>query len=185
MNNLRKGSFMAALILLSVGYSEHAYAQRCGGDLTYIVRNKKEEIIDADIVNIKYVRKALTRWDEPVNYPVQPWNYVERDSIKGLEIETGCGVYLAEIALEYEGRMMLLRFHNIPEEKNFLVDSVAFKEGTYEIDFKNDFYLKGQKLNREGLMSKEGKYVLRDIARVGRLVSAKNWKRISSKRRRI
>jgi hypothetical protein len=182
MNNLLKDSFIAVLILLS-GCSEHIYAQRCGGDLSYIVRNKKGEIIDAEKAGLKYIRTVIYKGEEPITNYGYPWKHI--DSAKMLNIKTYCGMYLAEIALEYEGRMMLLRFHNIPAELNFYIDSVPFEEGIYEIDFKSDMELKGQTLNREGLRSKEGKYMLRAYAQAGRLVSAKNWKRTNSKRGRI
>jgi hypothetical protein len=208
MNSILKASFIAALILLLGGDTTQTYAQRCGGSVTYIVRNKKGEIIDTEKVNLRLIRK-IPIGGEPVTYTgdqlhiggvdsiirlrieerlLEPDEGDERvDSIKVLLIKTGCGMHLVEVALEYKSRIMLLRFHNIPGDLNFYVDSVPFREGTYEIDFKGDLELKGPKLNREGLRSKGGKYVLlvRDYAQAGRLVAAKNWRRTSSKRARI
>ena len=48
MNNLLKGSFIATLLLLLGGCSDSIYAQRCGGDVSYIVRNESGEITEPD-----------------------------------------------------------------------------------------------------------------------------------------
>jgi hypothetical protein len=178
MNNLLKGSFIAALILLLGGCSEQIYAQRCGGDVSYIVRNESGEIIDPEEVGLKFVRVKITNSStEPVIEYENENSVRDVDSIKTVRFPTGCGVYLAEVALEIEGRLMLLRFHHIPMELNFFIDSLPFQEGTFEIDFKSNTRLEGMELNREGLKCKEGKCVLRDVAQAGYLVSATNWKR--------
>ena len=184
MNNVLKGSLIAAMLLVVGGGAEQAYAQRCGGDLSYTVRNKQGEIIDADKVELGYIRSFVSDGAEPLIDYGHPWNYVTRDdSMKMLTVETRCGQYLVEVALKYEGRAMLLRFHNIPPELNFFVDSVPFGEGIYEIDFKSRTAttLRGVTLNREGLRSKGEKYLLRSIAQLGLLVSSENWRRTSSK----
>ena len=61
----------------------------------------------------------------------------------------------------------------------FFLDSLPFQEGTFEIDFKSDMYLKSVKLNREGLRGKEGKYFHRGTAKFGHLVAAENWTKIT------
>jgi hypothetical protein len=67
----------------------------------------------------------------------------------------------------------------MPPETNFFLDSLPFQEGTFEIDFKSDMYLKSMKLNREGLRGKEGQYFQRGTARHGFLVAAENWTKIT------
>ena len=157
MNNLLKGSLIAAMLLIVGGGLDQAYAQRCGGDLSYTVRNKQGEIIDAEKVELRYVRRFISDGSEPITEAGHPWNYVTRDdSMKMLRVETGCGYYRVEVALKYEGHTMLLRFRGIPPELNFFVDSIPFQEGTFEIDFKSDIKLRGVELNREGLKDKEG-----------------------------
>jgi hypothetical protein len=210
MNRIPKASFVAALILLLSGGTSQTYGQRCGGDVKYILRNERGETVNTEKVVLKFMRKIPGPHGIPVTYAgdqirseslddriwrlrieerlLLPDEGDERvDSIKVFQIHTGCGMHLVEVALEYESRVMSLRFHNIPEELNFFVDSLPFREGTFEIDFKGDMGLKGQKLDREGVRNKEGKYValLRDTAQAGRLVSAKNWIRTSSKKWRI
>ncbi len=177
MDNLLKGSFIAVLLLLLGGCLGPTYAQRCGGDVNYIVRNESGVIADPEEVGLKFVRVTLDNSPKPAieygkTYPVR-----DIHSLKTVRFPTGCGVYLAEVALEVEGRLMLLRFHHIPMELNFFVDSLPFQEGTFEIDFKSSMELGGMELNCEGLKGKDGKLVLRDIARAGRLVSATNWER--------
>lgn len=52
------------------------------------------------------------------------------------------------------------------------------------MDFKSDMSLKHQKLNREGLKSKDGNNFLRGAAQFGLLVSAENWIRTTGQKRR-
>lgn len=184
MNNLLKCFLLSSLILVSGVCSERAYAQRCGGDIGYIIRNEKGEIIDTEKIELKYIKIFLGAGRIDTHYG---FNKFVRDeySIKVFAFMTGCGLKLVEVALEYEGKTMLLQFHNSPMELNFFVDSVPFHQGTYVIDFKSDMALKSQTLNRRGLMNNEGLYVLRSSARLGHLVSAKSWRRVSAKIRLI
>ena len=202
---------MAALILVLGGTTVETYAQRCGGDLTYFLRNTKGEIIEGEKIELKLVRQSrleghpftfypqdsityngdrflgpghLVRYpiEETLTKQVQPSERTEW--VKVFRIKTGCGLPFIEAAFEYENQMMVIRFHNIPAETNFFVDSVPFQQGTFEIDFKSEMSLKNQKLNREGIKSKEGKYVLRGSADFGYLVSAENWIKLTAYKRR-
>ena len=190
MNVLLKASTIALLIL--GGTTVQTYAQRCNGDLVYFVRNQKGDLIDhKETLLLKYRRydptaeALVTKVGEEMFSPI---SLVRRsldekvitpgeraEWVKVLTIETDCGRRFAEVALEYENRKMVLRFLNMPPETNFLVDSLPFEEGTFEIDFKSDMYLKNQKLNREGLRHKDGSYYQRGAAQIGLLVAAENW----------
>jgi hypothetical protein len=198
-------AFIAALILVLGGTTVKTYAQRCGGDLTYVLRNTKGEIIDEEKIDLKYVQnsgayypKDLITYDggqvlgsvylgrHPIDENViNPEKQSDRsDWVKILRFTTACGKSLIEIELEHESQTMLIRFLNIPAETNFFVDSIPFQEGTFEMDFKRDMSLKYQKLNREGLRTKGGKYFLRGTAQYGSLVSAENWIRTTDQKRR-
>lgn len=191
MNILLKVSFIAALILIFGGNSVQTYAQRCGGDFRYFLRDEKGALIDGEKIHLKYLREnpgagdSVTQADDRLlnynhmgRYPVAG-NVIQPDErtqwVKVLWAGTRCGVRLIEAALEQENQIMVLRFHNLPAETNFFIDSVPFQEGTFEIDFKSDMTLKNQKLNREGLRNKQGEYFLRGTAEFGLLVSADNW----------
>lgn len=180
MNNWLKGSFTVALILLIAGCSEQIHAQRCNGDLRFIVRDESGAFADPENVGFNFVRtKRGNSSTEPVIEAEPGSNYVlyEFDSIKTVIFETGCGKLLAEMVLQIGSRVMLLRLHNLPAETNFFVDSLPFQEGRFEIDFHGDKRLEGQELNREGLRDKDGKLLLSGTARAGYLVSANNWKK--------
>ncbi len=196
---------IAALILVLGGTTVKTYAQRCGGDLTYFLRNTKGEIIDEEKIDLRYVQNSgayypkdlitftggqvlgsvyLGRYgiDQTV---INPEKRSERtDWVKILRFTTACGKSLIEIELEHENQIMLIRFLNIPAETNFFVDSIPFQAGTFEMDFKSDMSLKHQKLNREGLRSKVGNNFLRSTAEFGLLVSAENWIRTTAQKRR-
>ena len=191
MNIVRKVSFIAALILIFGGNSGQTYAQRCGGDFRYFLRDEKGALVAGETIHLKYLRENRTAGDSVtpaedrvlsyshmVRYPVAG-NVIQPDAstqwVRVLWAETRCGVRLIEAALEHENKIMVLRFHNLPAETNFFIDSLPFQEGTFEIDFKSDMGLKYQKLNREGLRSKEGEYFLRSTAKFGFIVSADNW----------
>ena len=158
MNNLLKGSFIAALMLILSGGLEQTFAQRCAGHLRYIIRNERGEIIDIEKVELKYIRRFMNDAPSPLPNNEGPRYEGGYDSVQPLDVKTECGLNLAEVALKYEGHTMLLRFHNIPPELAFFVDSVPFREGTYEIDFKSRYAenLRGVRLNRAGLRSKGG-----------------------------
>lgn len=182
MNTLLKGTFIVALILLLGGCSEQIYAQRCGGNLTLIMRNENGKITDPGKLGLKYIRvkKRIDSTELVTDYAIKD-SVQDVDTIKVIYLDTSCWEYLlVEIAFEIEDRTMLLRFHNFPMELNVFVDSLPFQEGTFEIDFKWDLALKGQELNRKGLKDKDGKRVLREKARAGYLVSANNWIRTNS-----
>jgi hypothetical protein len=183
MNNLLKNSFVAAMMLILSGCLEQTFAQRCAGDISYIIRNERGEIIDAETVELQYIRRFEHNGMESFAGFRSPTYAQDYDAVKMLEFQTRCGLDLAEVALKYEGHTMLLRFHNIPAELNFFVDSVPFREGTYEIDFKNrsGYTLTGVTLNRKGLRSKGEKYLLHRIAELGLLVSSENWRRMNSR----
>lgn len=100
--------------------------------------------------------------------------------MKVLRFQTGCGQRLIEAELEYENQVMVIRFRHVPAEIDFFVDSLSFQEGTFEIDLKDDMALKDQKVNREGLKSKSAKTFLRDTARLGYLVAAENWMKVTA-----
>lgn len=170
MNNFLKGPSIVALILLLGGCSEQIYAQRCGGWVHYIVRDESGAISDPEKAGFKVVRIGKTEYGTKASVS-------GIESIKTVFIQTHCGVSLAEVRLQIESRVMLLRFHNLPAETNFFVDSLPFQEGTFEIDFKDDMSLGSQEFNRAGLKDKDGKLLLHGIAQSGYLVSAKNWKR--------
>ena len=195
MNLILRISFMVALIFL-LGGSTATYAQRCGGDLRYILRDGKGEMIDTEKISVRYITYGVGRIGSNPNDLIgrqvldesMPESGVEVESarsIKILYLKSGCGLRLVEVELEHENRVMALRFHNIPAETNFLVDSVPFRRGTYEIDFKGDMSLKSVKLNRDGLRGKEGKYFLHSSAKAGYLVSADNWIKARTKKPRI
>lgn len=113
MNNLLKGSFTVALILLIVGCSEQIHAQRCGGWMQYIVCDENGTIKDPERAGLKLVRVGTTEYETK--------NVIGgSDSIKTVFIQTRCGVSLAEVRLQIESRVMSLRFHNLPAEKKFL-----------------------------------------------------------------
>lgn len=196
MNALLKTSTIAALLLILAGTTSQTYAQRCGGDFVYFVRNQKGDLIDDKEKLImrhqKYStasREMVTKVEDQMFTPVHlvkhpidekvvtPDEHTEW--VKVLRIQTQCGREFAEVELEYEDQKMVLRFHNMPPETNFFLDSLPFQEGTFEIDFKSDMYLKSMKLNREGLRHKEGKYFQRGTARHGFLVAAENWTKIT------
>lgn len=196
---------IAALILVSAGTTVNTYARRCGGDLTYFLRNTKGEIIDEQKIDLRYVQNSGTYSPKDlITYPtgqVLGSVYLGRDTIdqtvidpekrseptewvKILRVGTACGKSLIEIELEHENQIMVIRFLNIPAETNFCVDSIPFQAGTFEMDFKRDMSLKYQKLNREGLRSKAGTNFLRGTAQTGLLVSAENWIRTPDQKRR-
>lgn len=196
---------IAALILVFGGTTINIYAQRCGGDLTYFLRNTKGEIVDEEKIDLRYVQNSGAYYSKDLitytggqvlgsiylgRYAIDPTviNPEKRsdraDWVKILRFETHCGKSLIEIELEHENQIMLLRFLNIPAETNFSVDSIPFQEGTFEMDFKSDMSLKHQKLNREGLKSKDGNIFLRGTAQFGFLVSAENWIRTTDQKRR-
>ena len=195
MNIVLKAFLLIALTLMLSGSIARTSVQRCGGDLRYILRNEKGEIIDTEKISLRYMRinggepvtsdHAIVRQriDESL---LGPDNGEERtDSIKILFIKSGCGLRLVEVELEYENLVMALRLHNVPAETNFLVDSVPFSKGTYEIDFKGEMRLESLKLNREGVRDNEGKYLWRGTAKAGYLVSAENWIKIRAEKRRV
>ena len=176
MNNLiTRVALIVGLILLLFGYSQQIYAQRCGGWMRYVVRDESGAIKDPERAGLKVVRVGPTEY-ETTN------SVGGSDSLKTVFIHTYCGVSLAEVSLKIESRVMLLRFHNLPAETNFFVDSLSFQEGTFEIDFKGDMGLRSLELNREGLKDKDGKLLLSGDARAGFLVSANNWKRTITQR---
>ena len=181
MNNLLRASFIAALMLILSGCLERTSAQKCAGDISYVIRNGQGEIIDAEKVELKYLRRFTMRGRESFLGFKAPTYAREHDSLKMLKFQTRCGLDLAEVKLKYEGHNMLLRFHNIPQEMNFVVDSVPFGEGTYEINFKNRWAetIEGVTLNREGLRSNGEKSLLGSIAEAGLLVSSENWRKTS------
>jgi hypothetical protein len=204
MNLILKAS-IAALILLLAGTTVNTYAQRCGGDVTYFLRNTKGEIIDEEKIDFRYVQNSGAYYPKDlITYPtgqvlgsvylardvidqtgIDPEKRSERTEwIKILRVDTGCGKSLIEVELEHENQIMVLRFLNLPAETNFCIDSIPFQAGTFEMDFKRDMSLKYQKLNREGLRSKAGTNFLRGTARVGLLVSAENWIRTTDQKRR-
>lgn len=192
MNIILKASSTAALILMLGGNAVNAYAQRCASDLTYLLRNKKGEIIDEEKIGLRDQRQ--TPPGSPAHVPRPPTDAKvitlirpdeHTDSVTVLRFETLCGLRLAEVELQHENQTMVLRFHNIPGDTDFFVDSVAFQEGTFEIDFQNDRRLKNQKLNRDGVRSKEGKYLLRGTAQRGYLVSAENWVKAYGRKPRL
>lgn len=199
MNIVLKVSFIAALILIFGGTSVETYAQRCGGDFRYFLRDEKGALVAGETIHLKYFREnrtgndsvtpgedRLVSTDHMTRYPVAG-NVMQPDAstqfVRVFWAGTGCGVKFMEAALEHENQIMVLRFHNLPGEANFFIDSLPFQEGTFEIDFKSDMTLKNQKLNREGLKSKEGEYFLRTTAEFGILVSAENWVKTTQKTR--
>ena len=196
MNILLKASTVAALLLIFGGTTVQIYAQRCGGDFVYWVRDQNGDLIaDKEKLEMKYQRphpttgEPVTKVGEElfgpvhlVKHPIEE-NVVTPDErtewVKVLRIQTQCGLRFAEVGLEYANQKMVLRFLNMPPETNFFLDSLPFQEGTFEIDFKSDMYLKSVKLNREGLRGKEGKHFQRGTARHGLLVAAENWTKIT------
>ena len=196
---------LAALILVLAGTTVNTYAQRCGGDLTYFLRNTKGELIDEEKIDLRYVQNFGAYYPKDLithpTYQVLGSVYLVREVIdetrinpekrsertewvKILRVSTGCGKSLIEVELEHENQMMVIRFLNIPAETNFCVDSIPFQAGTFEMDFKSDMRLKYQKLNREGLTSKAGNNFLRGTARTGLLVAAENWIRTTDQKLR-
>lgn len=174
MNNLRtRAALIVGLTLLLFGCSQQIYAQRCGGWMQYIVRDENGMIQDPQKTLLKSVRVGTTESETKDSVGGS-------DSLKTVIINTGCGLSLAEVRLQIESRVMLLRFHNLPAETNFFVDSLSFQEGTFEIDFEGDRKLGSLELNRTGLKDKEGKILLSATAEAGFLVSANNWKRTSA-----
>ena len=175
MNFLLKASTSAALILILGGTAAQTYAQRCGGDFVYVLRNQKGELIDdKEKVDARQMSEMVHLVKFPIDEKVvSPDEHAEW--VKVLRIQTQCGRRFAEAELEYENQKMVLRFLNMPPETNFFLDSLPFQEGTFEIDFKSDMYLKNQKLNRDGLRHTGGKYFQRGTAKTGLLVAAENW----------
>lgn len=196
MNILLKASTIAALLLIIGGTTSQTYGQRCGGDFVYWVRDQNGDLIDdKNKLEMKYVRSNPTTGGEVtkvseellglvnlVKHAIDE-NVVTPDErtewMKVLRIQTHCGLRFAEVALEYENHKMVLRFHNMPPETNFFLDSLPFQDGTFEIDFQSDMSLKSVKLNREGLRGKEGKYFHRGVAKTQLLVAAENWNKIA------
>jgi len=177
---LLKAAFLVSLILVIGGCSEQIYAQRCGGDVSYIVRDGSGAINALNgpgTVRLKFIRiNPSNNSTEPVSESGKKNSAGDTDPVKIVRVKTGCGLALAEVGLEIEGRVMLLRFYNLPGETNFYVDSLPFQEGTFEIDFKRQMGLGNQELNREGLRDTDGRLFLRGTAHAGYLVSANNWK---------
>ena len=198
MKSILHASFIAAPILLLGSTTNVAYAQRCGGDLVYFLRNTKGQIIQEEKVDLRYVQNSGSFYARDLitgnGYQVLGAVYLVRrpidetvitpdertERVKALAFRTFCGLSFVEIQLEHEHQTMVLRFHNLPAETNFFMDSLPFQEGTFEIDFKSDMSLKNQKLNHEGIKTKGGKYFLRSAARMGFLVSADNWIKTSA-----
>ena len=168
MNTLLRSSLILA-VMLFMGMSSETYAQRCGGWVRYIVRDKGGAITDPESAGLKFVRVNGTDYLKD--------NIAGVESIKGVGFQTHCGKRLVEVMLQIESRVMLLRFHNLPPEIDFFVDSLPFQEGTFEIDFKREMRLTGQELNREGLRDKDGNLLLGGTARSGYLVAASSWKK--------
>lgn len=198
MNSVLKVIIIAALLLILGAMPVQTYAQRCAGSFVYFVRNQKGDLIDdKEKLEMKYQRynsspegmvakvgDQMFGLVHLVKHPIDE-NKITPDErtewVKVLRIQTGCGQPFGEVELEYENQKMVLRFLNMPPETNFLLDSLPFQEGTLVIDFKGDSSLKNQKLNRDGLRHKEGKYYQRGTARIGLLVSAENWIRVESR----
>ena len=191
MNIALKASIIVALILILGGTTVQTYAQRCNGDFVYFLRNQKGDLIDdkekVDLKRQRYPTSEglVTHVGEQmfgpvhlVKHPIDETVVTPNENtewVKVLRIKTRCGLSFAEVELEHENQKMVLRFLNSPAETNFFLDSLPFQEGTFEIDFKSDMYLKSQKLNRDGIRHKEGKYFQRGTARIGLLVAADNW----------
>lgn len=100
MNNLPKGSFIAAVILILGGCLEQTSAQRCSGEISYTVRNQQGEIIDAEKVGLKYLRRFVQKWRESFAGFRAPTYAMDYDSIKMLKFQTRCGLDLAEVKLK-------------------------------------------------------------------------------------
>jgi len=169
MNILLRSALIAAVLLL-MNMGSALYAQRCGGWVRYIVRDENGTITDPETAGLKFVRV------NGIEYGIKE-SVAGVESIKAVGFQTHCGKRLVEVVLQIESRVMLLRFHNLPAETNFFVDSLPFQEGTFEIDFKGEMRLAGQELNREGLRDKDGNLLLGGTARVGYLVAANSWKK--------
>ena len=172
-NFITRVVLIVGAILLLFGCSQQIYAQRCGGGVQYVVRDESGAIKDPEKAELKVVRVGSKEY-ETTN------SVGGSDSLKTVFIHTRCGLSLAEVTLKIASRVMLLRFHNLPAEIDFFVDSLSFQEGTFEIDFKGDMGLRSLELNREGLRDKEGKLLLSGTAEAGLLVSANNWKRTAA-----
>lgn len=181
MNRLLEVLFMTALVFLMSLGSGQIYAQRCAGWVRYIVRDENGRITDPETAGLKFVRIGSHEYGIKASVAgIESESVARIDLIKTVGFETYCGLRLVEVMLQIERREMLLRFHNLPADTNFYVDSLPFQEGTFEIDFKRDIRLEGQELNREGLRDKDGNLLFRGTARAGYLVSANNWKRTTN-----
>lgn len=184
MNKLSRRSFFATLILLIGGCAAQIHAQRCGGDVRYIVREESGAITaltDPTNLSIKFVRVNGGDYTAKHFRDSGSSGFVsDSEPIRIIRIQTGCGHLSAEVGLELAGKLMLLRFRNLPGELNFFVDSLPFQEGTFEIDFKDDMGLKHLELNWEGVKDKDGKLWLHGTAQSRGLVSVNNWKRVTT-----
>jgi hypothetical protein len=159
---MKWGYVTAAFILLFIGCAETASAQWCSGALIYPVRDENGKIIDANDVSL-VLRRVFRYSPGPVYDAILQREISEEEygagmigissddndnGISTIAVRTGCGLKMVAIVLEYKGKKMRLKFHNIPEASP-IVDSVSFGEGTYEIDlepsrYKNLPYLQDQ-----------------------------------------
>lgn len=193
-----------ALVAITVVVQLPLVAQYCGGTLEYVVRDKKNRLIDATAVEViengpapafASIRQANPATVE--NYKLKKLDRAKTDSpsssrlakpytFEGLPVSTfvirmGCRLDLLELSLKLDGEVMKLRFVNI-RELDSVLDSLQFQNGTFEIDLEEVFIpypVDKSNFDLNGLKSGEELF-LPWHGKTRTLIAARNWKRVKT-----
>src|SRR5688500_9654932 len=124
--------FLIFCCMIMLG-SVDAYAQRCGDDIWLFVRDANKKVIPPEAFDSVKVRMD----DSPEGILDDKYLKEVPPGIKSFVIPTGCGYGLAKISLSYKGKVMVLEVINVPGDAgNILLESVPFREGTFQLDLK-------------------------------------------------
>ena len=182
----KQGFVILTVFLVITGFQISAAGQRCGGTVTYVVRDKNDRIIDASKVEVIKNEPAHAASIQPPGgagmlipgKASQKSDNVERMPVSIFAV-VDCNLPLLELSLKHDGDVMNLRFVTFLDV-GWVIDSLPFQPGTFEIDLaevsrrstddKSIFNTTGLKFGNELIMTWHAKGFL--------LIDAKIWRKI-------